>query len=534
MQDKLCLKKKGRRQGGTRSVFGIIAFITFALFSGPALAQTDLELFGKDLIISGYINQGIQFGISGDMWDTKAGFQSAVMQTLLEIEYHPMDQVRVMVTGMFNSDWAYPLLADDDAWGNDPAEGGRHFKGSRSELHIFSDYEDYLKECHVTWTPRNFNLRVGKQVINWGRMDGRTILNQINPQDVRRGLSDVEYETRLIPIWLIKGEYYPGIRLPGIDDYALEAIFNPNADFIPNKRFSTGNDVHGIWAADALNGGLRVGLQTINAEEPDTWKSEGHEYAFRFKGTAKNGTYFTLNYFNGLANSPVQRPALGATFESYTDDKGRPIVNPVKEGYYGDQKYAGFSFTHDLQTLYIDALGGVAPVVRCEALYGFDGEFRTDGLTANPFGEKYEKYDEIYYGIGLDWKFKWNLLNPRRFFSLAPEFSHRHILDYPDDYKLRGQGDASVTENHYIISVRMDTFYLHDKLQPFVFWMRDVQGNLKGDMWLMKLKYMPNSTWSYTAALFFLENGMNATVTEHGQRGLGHKDYMSFTVQYQF
>jgi len=284
---------------------------------------------------------------------------------------------------------------------------------------------------------------------------------------------------------------------------------------------------------------MRVGSRDIRTPEPDNWKSEGFEYGFRFKGTLKNGTYFTLNYFDGVANSPVMIPVPGSTYETYTDDEGRSIVKPVSEGYYGDQKFAGLTFTHDLQTVYIDALGGVAPVLRCEALYGFNSEFRSDGF-GFPYGEKFEKHDELYWGIGVDWKFRWNLLNPRRFFSLVPEFSHRHIFDYPSDYNLRGQRDASVTENHYIMSVRMDTFYLHDKLNPFIFWMRDVQGNLQGDMWLFKLKYLPNSTWTYTLALTLLENEMMDTVASgtppagFGYRGLGNKDNLSFTVQYQF
>jgi hypothetical protein len=542
MKDRLCLKKKRRRQGGTRIIFGIFVFITLALFTSQASAQIEMELFGKDLTLSGYVNQGVQFGVAGDHWDTKSGFQQALMQILLEIEYHPADNVKLMVTGMFNQDWAYPILDDNDDWGNDngPGKDGRHFKESRSELALLSNYEDYLKECHVTWTPESWNIRVGKQVINWGRMDGRTVLNQINPQDVRRGISDVEYETRLMPIWLTKAEYYPGLRLPGIDDYGLEFIFNPNADFMPNKSFSTGNDVHGIWGVDALNSGLRVGSRYIDTPEPDSWDSDGYEYAFRFKGTLKDGTYFTLNYFDGIANSPVMVPVpvlppRNLINPYYTDDKGRPIVQPASDGYYGDQKYAGFSFTHDLKTVYVDALGGVAPVIRCEGLYGFDSEFRSDGFSApNPYGEKFEKHDEIYWGIGLDWKFKWNLLNPRRFISLGPEFSQRHILDYPDDYKLRGQRDGSVTENHYIMSVMTRTAYLHDKLEPMIFWMRDVQGNMQGDMWLFKLKYLPNSTWSYSAALTLLQNEMMDTVEGFGQRGLGHKDNLAITVQYQF
>ncbi len=334
--------------------------------------------------------------------------------------------------------------------------------------------------------------------------------------------------------------------MPGIIEFALEGFFNPNADFIPNKRFSTGNDVHGIHAADALNMGLRVGVQDIRAEEPDNWDSDGYEFGFRIKGTLKTGTYFTLNYFNGIADSPVQRPAPGSTFPPYTDDDGRTVVLPVKEGYYADLEYAGFTFTHDLESLYISALGGVAPVIRFEALYAFDSSFRTDGYdpNRNPYGEIFEEHDEIWWGMGIDWKFKWNLLNRRRYISFIPEFSQMHIRDYPSKFKLadgttnpgrlRMAGDAAAPENYYIVSVRMDTFYLLDKWQPFVFWMRDIKNSTQGDMWLFKLNYLPNTTWKFTLALYLLQNDLWKTVESYEQAGLNHKDNLSFTVQYQF
>ncbi len=90
------------------------------------------------------------------------------------------------------------------------------------------------------------------------------------------------------------------------------------------------------------------------------------------------------------------------------------------------------------------------------------------------------------------------------------------------------------------MSVMMRTAYLHDKLEPMIFWMRDVQGNMQGDMWLFKMKYIPDTTWSYTVALTLLENEMMDTVTSgsppagFAMRGLGNKDNLSFTVQYQF
>ena len=58
-------------------------------------------------------------------------------------------------------------------------------------------------------------------------------MDQINPIDQRRGFTDVEFENTIIPIWLIKGEYYPKMNLGWLQDLGFELTMNPNVTFIP-------------------------------------------------------------------------------------------------------------------------------------------------------------------------------------------------------------------------------------------------------------------------------------------------------------
>ncbi len=529
------LTGKGWIKGGNRIIFSVFLLIAMALFSGRAIA-IDFDVFDKPLSVNGYINQGIQFGVAGDHYDTKSGFQQALMQALLEIEYHPTRDVKVFVTGQLVKDWAYDILDSNDDW------KFRRFDKSRSEMSLYSDYEDYLKECHVSWIPGNFNIRVGKQILAWGRMDGVRIMDQINPRDTRRGFADVEFETSIMPIWLAKTEYFVQ-NTPGfINDLGLEFTFNPNADFIGNKMPGTGNDVSGIYSADVTRTGVRVGYTIDDFEEPDSWNSDGYEYAARIKGTFTDHTYFTLNYFDGVSNSAANRTKIGEgaggagiILDDYTDDKGRMIVHPLREGFYADQQYAGFTFSREFESLFINWLGGIAPLVRGEAIYEFDTTFTTSGLSDRFTGKKenYEEHDAIFWGLGVDWKFKWDLLNPRRYFAFVPQFSHRHIKDYPSGYYLV-EGGPTVAENLYSMSIRMSTFYFHDKLQPFIFYKRDIRsdvahetsGSVKSDLWLFKLIYTPDETWKYTLQLFMPGND--------GFDKVDHQDNLSFTISYQF
>jgi hypothetical protein len=374
-------------------------------------------------------------------------------------------------------------------------------------------------------------------------MDGVRVMDQINPSDRRRGFSDVQFETSIIPIWLAKLEYYPQ-TLPGfLNDLGLEFTFNPNADFIPDKSVSTGNDVYGIWSADVLTNFGPLGYGRIwsaynqDLEEPDSWNSEGFEYAFRIKGMLPDATYFTLNYFDGVSNSPVTMSSgtpTGVLLNTkgewvpnqyiplnglqLVDDKGRQLWQPSFSGEYFDQQFAGLTLSREFESLYIPALGGQAPLIRCEAVYEFDTTFATSG---KPGGDEFKEYDAIYWGMGVDWKFKAEWLNPRRYFTLVPQFTHRHIRDYPSSYDL-----DRVTDNTYAFSIRMSTWYLFDKLEPFVFYMRTATGGVKSDLWKIKLTYKPNVRWTYSTNLYM--------VSGEGFDAVDHQDNISFTIQYEF
>ncbi len=588
MHDKSCLKKRRHAYGKNRIVFGILMFIASALFAGQAMA-IDLELFGKPLAFKGYVNQGFQFGTAGDHYDTKAGLQQVLTQAMLETEYYPTDRVTVFISTQLVKDWAYDIFecADNDDWEE------RRFDNSRDELRVLDDYEDVLKEARISWAPKGFNFRIGKQIIPWGRMDGVRIMDQINPRDTRRALADVQFETSIIPIWLVKAEWYPpeGLKPPFVDDLAIEFTFNPNADFIPDKTLSTGGAVHGIWAADAVadlvwNAASTVWkmrieelithhvtldangqIQTVHNgyEEPDQWRQEGWEYGLRITTTLADSTLLTLNYFKGVSNSPVFGPLFmpelgfygsGLDLINSYDIDGLQRAHPHMVGHYPDQEFVGFTFDRDMEGLFINWLGGVSPLLRCEVQYEFDRSFNDSGtgFVSNSTLEKVIERDRLYWGIGADWKFKWYFLNPRKYFVFVPQFTHSRIFNYPRyeirtkntlddegdvvpiDYRpfITHPGGGKASKDEWSYSLRMSTKYYHDKIEPFAYFQRSVRddvewkhrGKVKSDIWLFRLTYQPNHIWMYRLQLFRASND--------GFDAIDHKDNISFTVFYEF
>ena len=73
-----------------------------------------------------------------------------------------------------------------------------------------------LKEFYFDVFFSSMDLRLGKQIIRWGIVEGWRILDEVNPLDFREHiLRDVA--DRYIPLWMIKGDYYLGpVTIEGI------------------------------------------------------------------------------------------------------------------------------------------------------------------------------------------------------------------------------------------------------------------------------------------------------------------------------
>lgn len=496
----------------------LVTVVAVALLVHPAMAKM-FKVAGRPLNLFGYATQGGAYSLRGDHYDTEEGFNSALFNFFLEGDYTFISNLRFYAAGMFTADWIYPLKRDDASWED------KLFDESRNNLYLDDEYWQLLKEAHLTWTPRDFYVRVGKQIVVWGETDGFRLMDQINPLDTRRGFADVEFETTIIPIWLLRAEYFPPITTGWLQDLGLEFIFNPNADFIPNQTPQLGNDEGGIWAPNILvdlppppfgpGGKAHLGSADIlDIEEPDHWDAEGHEYGLRVKGVVKDAI-ITLNGFYGRDNDPVMR-ALPLVPRMDVAADGLWIIHPNFEGFYPRFRFAGATFSRDITPLRASFLGDVAPVVRLEAFYAWNNTFAS---VMNTF----EESDELRWAIGVDWKVKIPFLNPRTYFSISPQFYHRKIMDYPVDFEL-----ANLEEDNYITSLLISTSYFHNKLVPSFFWLHDF--NNRADMLRFQVVYDYSHNWHFTLGTLFLmgeEVGKGFEVFEN-------KDFLYFKVSYKW
>ncbi len=498
---------------GARGWCGILALALLLICVEGRAWAVMVTAGGRTLSIGGYLNQGVGIGIYGDEYDTRKGFQIAVAQLLLEVQYPIVRNLRFFGSAQFNSDWAYPILSDDDDW---DAKG---FRESRDRLYVFDEAKDVLKELHLSFDMGPFFFRVGKQIVIWGETDGFRLMDQINPLDQRRGLTDVEFETTILPIWLLRSEYYP---FPNV---GLEFVFNPNVEFRGNEAPQLGNDKGGIWAPYVTvplggpypNDFAYLGSLIGGPEEPDEWDSDGLEYAARVKADVL-GAIMTLNYFYGIDNDPVLQP--GAPDVEINRFDGRPVLHlRVAEGFYPRFKFVGTTFSRDITPLYVSALGGVAPTMRAELLYAFNTTFE------NPMGY-FEDHEELRWAVAMDWKTRIRALNPVSYFSMTAQFYHRHVFEYPE-YGLT-VGAAPVEDDNYIATLLFYTSYMNEKLTPVFFWMRDIT-NI-ADLFKVQLTYAPTHQWDFTLGVVALDGSLDG----RGFNVFRHKDQVYFTIGYKF
>jgi hypothetical protein len=334
----------------------------------------------------------------------------------------------------------------------------------------------------------------------------------------------VEFETSIIPIWLVKAEYFVPQKPTWMQELGVEFVFNPNVTFIRNQLILGGNEYSGIWNPELDLNILptppfprqKAGHTNLILDKPDAFDSQGFEYGGRIKAMIKDSV-ITLNYYYGLDKNPVGR-VVGATFTPRSD--GLLEVNPQIKGYYPLFRYVGATFSREFSSLRASALGNVAPLLRLEALYAFSNTFMT---STNDL----EKRDEVRWAASVDWKVKIPWLNPRAYFAISPQFMHQRILNYPSDFNLATPG-GKLYENNYMGTLNINTTYLHNKLAPSFFWMRDLTN--RANMFRYQVTYDYSNEWRFTLGAVTLDG----TKKGQGFELFHNKDYMYFKISYKW
>ncbi len=549
-----------KRCGKLWKVCAVLLTVCAVLAWSLHVEAIETTLGGQPLAIQGYLKQSTTYGVGdGNQIESQRGFNSFVTEALLEMQYQPKSNWKFFVSGKGNVDWAYPVLAGNNEWKE------KQFDKAYSKFFVFDYWQDILGEAHVTYAKDNLFLRFGKQVVVWGEADGFRLMDQINPIDQRRGIANVNFENVVIPVWLLRAEYRQPTPPSWLQDLGYQFVFNPNFGYRGNEGPTPGGtDTNGIWYMDKPAGTMRfinfppgapvgfvpsgivptlpppfqaaagpntgsiIGSFDSNLEKPAAFSSDGYKYSGRVTATIAD-TRITLNGFYGRDNNWVFAANQGNPRLTVSPFNGTVIVHAPAEIYFPLFKFVGATLSRDLSFLRSEALGGVSPVLRAEAIYAFNSTFGKAPLRdAAQAPTSFEKHDEVRWLVGMDWKVKIPALNDKAYFTVSPQIYNRHIMNFKDDGILVASDDPYIRENTWITTLNVMTSYFHNKLQPSLFWMRDWSNHA----WLLKpeLAYERNSTWKYALGAIIVDGDKEG----EGLWCLRHKDQIYASVTFRF
>ncbi len=324
-----CLSKSGNHNDNLRSrltsdlrqilILGLLGFSsqTFAaadgdsFFSAPISAavspgNTDIKpdsmlsatepSWLEQLTVSGYLKNETAYRFDEPRSITK-------IRNILELhgDYRFTPDISLNFSSWAYYDLAYDLFDYETI-------SGRFVRDSRQPLVFIDNLAQekdspvaQIRELYIDIINANSDLRIGKQFIVWGILEGIRITDEMNPLDFRELILPDLLDYR-IPLWSVKANYYT-------DEDTYELVWIP--DIKSHKPAPGGSE----WEL----------LQEIpNTRRPTSYQLENSEWGFRWSSTIA-GSEVSLSYFWTWDDFPVafRNARIDATldplfFPSYT------------------------------------------------------------------------------------------------------------------------------------------------------------------------------------------------------------------------
>ncbi len=240
-----------------------------------------------------------------------------------------------------------------------------------------------LRQAYMDIYFDNFDLRIGKQQIIWGKADGVFITDIISPRDLSEFILP-DFEEIRIGTNAVKFDYYLG-------NSTLEAVW------IPTFQPTITPDENSIWAPKMPDFPMPVNYDYSNAEVENKLSESEIALKYSYLGSAIDFELMTAYMWD---DNPAMRIYL------------QPDTLLIKPEYHR-LPLVGASFSK--------AVGGA--VVRGEGAYYFEKRFAVENLSVNGVKEK----DYVHYLVGYD--HNWFGMN------VSFQFIQEYIINYEDDIR---------------------------------------------------------------------------------------------------
>ena len=239
-----------------------------------------------------------------------------------------------------------------------------------------------LRQAYMDIYFDNFDLRIGKQQIIWGKADGAFITDIISPRDLSEFILP-DFEEIRIGTNAVKFDYYLG-------NSTLEAVWMPTfvSTILPKNN--------SIWSPQKPDFPMPVNYDYSNAEVENKFSESEIAFKYSYLGSAID---FELMAAYMWDDNP--------TMHIYPQPDTTLLIKPE----YHRLPLIGASFSK--------AVGGA--VIRGEGAYYFEKRFSSEDLLINGVKEK----DYAHYLIGYD--HSWFGVN------VSMQFIQEYIPDYEED-----------------------------------------------------------------------------------------------------
>lgn len=275
---------------------------------------------------------------SGPVGTRNQDFRFLQLQNLFELEtnYHVAEGLDIkgiahaMYDGVYDWQQSNGLFADSIS--------------RTAELYHTS--ERVLRELYVSFRRPGYDLKVGKQQVAWGKMDGQFI-DIVNGMDRREfvQLESEDYEFRRLPTWMANSTFYFGrtsVQLLYVFDFEQDRLPLPGSPWASPLLPATTNNI------------------VRPTRRPEAGNFDDHEYGIRVDRAAGALTYGFI-YMYAWDKNPVER-VLG------TRQRNGATVLDVRAEH---ERLHHAGITADYATTFQDVpvIGSLPTVFRVEALY---------------------------------------------------------------------------------------------------------------------------------------------------------------------
>lgn len=317
-----------------------------------------------------------------------------------------------------------------------PASGNhyaRHYRNFREQI---------LRELYLGITQPSWYLRLGKQQVVWGKMEGPLggQLNKVNPGDFREGqMQDTgDHEWYRIPTWMANFTYY-------WPDYYLQLLWIP--DFEEDRGPYRGT----TWQAPTSSGTFPPFFRIRGTDRPSESEFKNHSFGARFN-LVKKGWDISFIYLWKWSYTPAFFKR-AVTFNPAAPPRTPPFIVDYE---YEHKRQHHIGFDVDKAFWFFNREW----VFRNETIYNTDNYVSDNTETTfMPGVDGLAKRDNIECAIALEasW-FKGELTT-----TLQPSMTHYFGWKHTDGM----WPGKDLAENWYITVLALRKLWYDDRLGTF-------------------------------------------------------------------